>query len=92
VPRITTAREPLAEDVARRTRRYLVQMSIRIVCFVGAALIDSWVRWLMVAGAVLLPYVAVVLANAGRGKGETPGTFIEPRILEQRHTHDERRP
>ncbi len=41
MPRITTAREPLADDVARRTHRYLVQMSIRIVCFVGAALIDT---------------------------------------------------
>ncbi len=81
---ITAVREPLTDDLARRTHRYLVQMSIRVVCFLGAALIDHWTRWLMLVGAVVLPYVAVVLANAGRSPGEDPGTFVEPRHLEGR--------
>lgn len=41
-------------------------MAIRTVCFLGAILASGWLRWLLVAGAVLLPYVAVVMANAGR--------------------------
>lgn len=82
VHRITTAREPLSDDLARRTHRYLVQMTVRVVCFLGAALIDHWTRWLLLVGAVVLPYVAVVLANAGRTPGEDPGTFVEPRHLE----------
>lgn len=63
---ITSAREALSDDIARRSNRYLWQMSTRVVCFVGAALLDHWTRWILVAGAVLLPYVAVVLANAGQ--------------------------
>lgn len=80
--RITAAREPHSAEVARRTRRYLVQMTIRVVCFLGAVVVDHWTRWVLLAGAVVLPYVAVVLANAGSGPGEDPGTFVEPRHLE----------
>lgn len=81
VTRITTAATPLADDVAQRTRRYLEQMTIRVVCFIGAVAIDHWTRWLLLAGAVVLPYVAVVLANAGRERGTDPGTFLEPPAL-----------
>ena len=68
VPSITAAQEPLAVDQARRTRSYLIQMSIRVVCFVGAVVVDGWLRWVLVAAAVVLPYSAVLLANAGREK------------------------
>jgi hypothetical protein len=66
VPSITSAPEPLAVDQARRTRSYLIQMSIRVVCIVGAVLVDGWVRWALVAAAVVLPYSAVLIANSGR--------------------------
>lgn len=52
-------------------------MSIRMACFVGAVLVDHWTRWLLLAGAVVLPYVAVVLANAGRERGQVPDTYLE---------------
>lgn len=69
VPSITSAPEPLEEDQARRTRRYLVQMGIRIVCFLGAIVVDvPWVRWTLVVAAVVLPYSAVLFANAGRDR------------------------
>ncbi|MFD6176904.1 MULTISPECIES: DUF3099 domain-containing protein [unclassified Isoptericola] len=69
VPSITSAPEPLEEDQARRTRRYLVQMGIRIVCFIGAVLVDElWIRLTLVAAAVVLPYSAVLFANAGRDR------------------------
>ncbi len=75
--RITTAAEPLDADIARRSRRYLAQMSLRVVCFVGAVVVDHWSRWLLVLGAVVLPYVAVVLANAGRERRSAdPGTRL----------------
>jgi hypothetical protein len=41
-------------------------MSIRVVCIVGAVLVDGWVRWALVAAAVVLPYSAVLIANSGR--------------------------
>jgi len=86
VPRITTAPEPLADDVARRTRRYLVQMGIRLVCFLLAVTtwghIPGWLSGLLLIGAVVLPYVAVILANAGRERRDTPPLLLEPRALE----------
>lgn len=76
--RITSAPAPLTDDIAARTRRYLVQMGIRVVCFVGAVAVDHWTRWLLLVGAVVLPYVAVVLANAGRERRSDPGTYVGP--------------
>lgn len=66
VPSITSAPEPLAVDQARRTRSYLIQMSIRVVCIIGAVVVDGWLRWVLVAAAVVLPYSAVLIANSGR--------------------------
>jgi hypothetical protein len=64
--RITTAASSHREDIANRQRRYVISMTIRTLCFVGAVVVGSgWLRWVLVAGAVLLPYVAVVLANTG---------------------------
>lgn len=66
---ITSAPEPLADDQSRRMTRYLVQMGIRVVCFLGAIfLADGWLRWVLVVGAVVLPYSAVLFANAGRDR------------------------
>lgn len=74
--RITAVAAPLSDDVSARARRYLVQMTIRVVCFLGAVVIDHWTRWVLLAGAVVLPYVAVVLANAGRERRSDPGTYL----------------
>lgn len=84
--RITSAGTALSEDVAARTRRYLIQMGIRVICFIGAVVIDHPVRWALLAGAVVLPYIAVLLANAGRERPPDPGTLIEdhPPLIKQR--------
>jgi hypothetical protein len=63
--RITTAATSHHADIASRQRRYVISMTIRTLCFVGAVAVGpGWLRWVLVAGAVLLPYVAVVLANS----------------------------
>ncbi len=62
--RITTARTSRADDIAGRQRRYLISMAIRCACFVGAVVADGWLRWTLVVGAIVLPYVAVVFANS----------------------------
>lgn len=69
---ITTAPPSPADDVGRRERRYLIQMGIRVACLLAAVALDHWTRWVFVVGAVVLPYVAVVLANAGQDR--QPGT------------------
>ncbi|WP_432478475.1 DUF3099 domain-containing protein [Nocardioides sp. GXQ0305] len=69
--RITTAASSRADDIARRQRRYVVSMGIRTVCFVAAVLVGpGWLRWVLVVGALVLPYVAVVMANAVTTKSD----------------------
>lgn len=69
--RITTAPTSVADDIAGRQRRYLFSMAIRTACVIGAVVVGQGVlRWVLIAGAVLLPYVAVVLANAGTRKDD----------------------
>ena len=60
--------------IARRRRRYLVSMSVRTACFVGAIFVGGWVRWVLLLGAFVLPYVAVVMANAASPR--IPGTDL----------------
>jgi|SRR5664279_1997474 len=64
--RITTATRGRNADIDARQRRYLISMAIRTLCFVGAIAVGGgWLRWVLVAAALFLPYVAVVMANAG---------------------------
>lgn len=64
--RISGAPRSLKEDVRSREVRYLVSMGVRTVCFLAAFLTHGVVRWLLVVAAFVLPYIAVVIANAGR--------------------------
>ena len=61
--RVTTAPVTRADEQRGRQRRYLISMGIRTVCFIGAVVADGWLRWVLVAAAVVLPYVSVVFAN-----------------------------
>ncbi|MFE8949212.1 DUF3099 domain-containing protein [Streptomyces sp. NPDC003233] len=78
--RITGARTGLAEDVRGRQRRYVISMTIRTVSVILAVSLWNVERYVavvaLVAGA-LLPYIAVVIANAGRERPPSlPSTFI----------------
>jgi hypothetical protein len=70
--RITTAGTSRNADTAGRQRRYLWSMALRTACVIGAVVVGpGWLRWVLVAGAVLLPYVAVVAANAVNQHGDS---------------------
>jgi hypothetical protein len=71
VYQITGARRGVRDDVNSRTRRYLVSMGIRTVCFILAVVADGWLRWTLIAAALVLPYLSVVFANGGRERIET---------------------
>lgn len=74
---ITAAATPHSDDLNARMGKYLVSMAIRTVCVILAVVVSGWLRWLFITGAVVLPYVAVLLANAThsrRGAGVTPVT------------------
>ena len=65
VVRITTAPESPGQDMAHRQKRYMISMGIRTLCFVGAIAVgQGWLRWVLVAAAFVLPYIAVVMANS----------------------------
>ena len=72
--RITTAPPSHHDDIARRRKRYLISMGIRTACFVGAIFVGGWIRWVLLLGAFVLPYIAVVMANAASPR--IPGTDL----------------
>ncbi|WP_329397681.1 DUF3099 domain-containing protein [Streptomyces melanogenes] len=78
--RITGARQGLAEDVRGRQRRYVISMSIRTLSVVLTAVLWNIERPVAIVTLVLgalLPYVAVVIANAGRENVPSlPSTYI----------------
>ncbi|WP_327681969.1 DUF3099 domain-containing protein [Kitasatospora sp. NBC_00458] len=82
VYRITGARSSLSEDVRGRQRRYVASMLLRTVCVLLAVAlwdVQRWVAFAALAGAVLLPYFAVLIANAGRERAPgLPSTFDVP--------------
>lgn len=77
--RITGARTSLSEDVRGRQRRYVISMLVRTVCVLLAVVLWDVQRIVAVAAlgaGVLLPYFAVLIANAGRERAPgLPSTF-----------------
>ena len=69
---ITGAGESLSQEQTGRTKRYLVSMTIRTACVLLAIVVPGWPRWVFLAGAVALPYLAVVAANSGRSRRGSP--------------------
>jgi Protein of unknown function (DUF3099) len=74
--RITTASAGAGADIASRQKRYVITMLVRTLCFVAVACLaithagPAWLPWIFVVGAVFLPYIAVVMANAASTKSD----------------------
>lgn len=66
---ITDVQSGTTSEQKTRQRSYLFGMGLRTLCFVGAIITSGTLRWILVAGAILLPYFSVVIANAGRERG-----------------------
>lgn len=76
---ITGAPTSLTDEQGPRTRRYLISMTIRTACVLLAIVVPGWPRWAFLVGAVLLPYLAVVAANARRsGRGAAAPAPMTP--------------
>ncbi|MEU5958622.1 DUF3099 domain-containing protein [Streptomyces sp. NPDC047525] len=78
--RITGARQGLEDDVRGRQRRYVISMSIRTLSVIAAAVlwnVERHVASVALVLGILLPYVSVVIANAGRENTPSlPSTFV----------------
>lgn len=64
---VTTARHSHSDDIALRERRYIRMQSIRVACVVLGVLLPIPIvfKALLFVGAVVLPWMGVVMANAG---------------------------
>jgi hypothetical protein len=79
--RITGARAGLTEDVRGRQRRYIISMSVRTVSVILTVVlwnVERPLAWAMLVLGLLLPYVAVVYANAGRENAPIPNSSYIP--------------
>lgn len=81
---VTTAPQSPREEQAQRQRRYLVTMGIRVVAFILAIVLVAldlrWEAGIAVAASLVLPWIAVVSANAGPRRA----SHAEPSLLTQR--------
>lgn len=66
---ITDAAGAHSEDMRKRMIQYALAMGIRMVCLILIFVVDGWFKIIAVAGAVFLPWIAVVIAN-GSDKAE----------------------
>lgn len=62
---ITDAQEAHTDEMRTRIIKYSVSMGIRMVCLILIFFVSGWMQWVLMAGAVFLPWFAVLIANAG---------------------------
>lgn len=72
---ITDAAAAHSEDMRERMIKYALAMGIRMVCLILIFVLDGWLKIIAVAGAVFLPWIAVVIAN-GSDKAEVHSDLL----------------
>lgn len=79
VVRITTAAASPQDDIDHRQKRYIIVMTIRTLGFIAAAISliagVAWVAAVLLVATLVLPTVAVVMAN--RASPILPGSPFE---------------
>lgn len=64
IPVITDAKHGTTLDLEARTKRYLITMAFRTACFIGMIFVPDVWKIVLLVGAVILPAIAVLFANA----------------------------
>jgi len=77
---ITALPETPQRDRKHRLSRYIWQMAVRVILFVGAVLVytvwhSPWLALIPIVLAAVIPWVAVVIANAG---SHTESDYVAP--------------
>jgi predicted tellurium resistance membrane protein TerC len=71
----------ISPELERRNRfiKYTIAMIVRVVCIVLSVSVPlGWLTLVFAAGAIFLPYFAVIIANAqGSNSGKSNGKSIE---------------
>src|SRR3954453_18511575 len=75
---ITSAPPSPLEEFSNRRRQYALVKSIRIPCFILAVVGTlTWLRIVLIVGALVLPWVAVVAANQAKSrKAGGPALYV----------------
>lgn len=76
---ITSLPRSPEDDRRARMIKYSITMGIRLVCVILCIFVRGWWLLLSATGAVILPYIAVVLANVVDTRGsrvERPGSIV----------------
>jgi hypothetical protein len=69
------------EERKSRMIRYLTAMSIRVVCIVAGVYVEGPLMWVCFAGAIFLPYFAVIIANAtGSTSASSAESVVAPKL------------
>ncbi len=76
---ITSLATSRTAEIRERERRYIFVMMLRVVCFVAATVLFHGVaRWVAVAIAVVLPWIAVMLANQPVVRVSRHAAYVPP--------------
>jgi hypothetical protein len=78
VYRITSAAGSHSADMQQRAVRYLLSMGVRTLCVILVIVVPGPLRWVFAVGAIVLPYIAVVAANAAGERRERPLQGVPP--------------
>lgn len=75
---VTSAGVNPTEDRAHRMRMYFIAMTLRVACVVSLFWVRGWWVLLVAAGAILLPWFAVLVGNAVAHGGEEAPDAPDP--------------
>jgi hypothetical protein len=78
---ITSAGRSHTDQLASRTRNYLISMGIRGAAIVAAFFVDGWLRLAFIGLAFVLPVVAVMFANSGTERRVVPQSYLDDHAL-----------
>ncbi len=75
-PQSATSLESSPEEERKsRLVKYTIAMGVRVLCLILGVFLEGWAMWVAFAGAIFLPYFAVIVANApGRSSSSTRAT------------------
>lgn len=70
------------DEAHTRMTKYFVMMAVRVLCFILMVVVTpyGWYTWLFALGAIILPYLAVVVANVS-SRGDTADRISPERAL-----------
>lgn len=79
---VTSASRSGTQEREARMRRYLVTQGVRVACFVLAVTlpVPLWAKLGLIVGALVLPWMGVVAANAGPSRERARDNAMVDRV------------